>query len=36
MKNRATDDKCVVCGADVPEGRQVCPHCENTINKERQ
>ena len=21
-------DKCVCCGADVPEGRMVCPICE--------
>lgn len=22
------DDKCVICGNYVPEGRQVCPNCE--------
>jgi hypothetical protein len=22
------DDRCVTCGAAVPEGRQVCPDCE--------
>lgn len=22
-------DRCVVCGKDIPEGRQVCPECEN-------
>lgn len=22
------DSKCVCCGAEVPEGRQVCPSCE--------
>lgn len=21
-------EKCVVCGNDIPEGRQVCPECE--------
>ena len=21
-------ERCVVCGAEVPEGRQVCPACE--------
>lgn len=24
-------DRCVVCGAIVPEGRQVCLHCENNV-----
>lgn len=24
-------DTCVMCGAIVPEGRQVCPICENKI-----
>lgn len=23
------ENKCVCCGVDVPEGRQVCPQCEN-------
>lgn len=22
-------EKCVCCGAVIPEGRQVCPSCEN-------
>ena len=22
------DNRCVCCGAEVPEGRQVCPTCE--------
>ena len=22
------ENKCVVCGAIIPEGRQVCPNCE--------
>ena len=21
-------DKCIICGATIPEGRQVCPSCE--------
>lgn len=21
-------NKCVSCGADIPEGRMICPHCE--------
>lgn len=23
------DNKCVCCGADIPEGRQICPKCNN-------
>ena len=26
-------NECVMCGAEVPEGRQVCPKCESEINK---
>ena len=22
------DDRCVCCGEIIPEGRQICPHCE--------
>lgn len=22
-------NKCVCCGADIPEGRMICPHCES-------
>lgn len=22
------ENKCLVCGAIIPEGRQVCPNCE--------
>lgn len=25
------DNKCVCCGADIPEGRQVCPKCEGGV-----
>lgn len=24
------NDTCVCCGVDVPEGRWVCPNCENS------
>lgn len=27
------EDKCICCGAIVPEGRQVCPKCENATSK---
>ena len=23
-------DRCIVCNAEIPEGRQVCPMCEGT------
>ena len=26
-------DSCIVCGAEIPEGRQVCPTCEYKIRK---
>ena len=26
-------EKCVFCGADIPEGRQVCPMCKNSEDK---
>ena len=25
-------NRCVCCGEIIPEGRQVCPDCENEIN----
>lgn len=25
---RLTEDRCVCCGAVIPEGRMVCPPCE--------
>ncbi len=28
---RNTGDYCVVCGAWIPEGRQVCPNCEAEV-----
>lgn len=27
----ATEDLCVCCGMPVPEGRHVCPACENKL-----
>jgi predicted nucleic acid-binding Zn ribbon protein len=27
-------EKCVVCGAVIPEGKQVCPKCENYTEAE--
>ena len=26
------ENRCVCCGAIIPEGRQVCPHCEKRFN----
>lgn len=26
--NRNTENRCVVCGSVIPEGRYVCPNCE--------
>lgn len=26
------EERCVVCGAIIPEGRQVCPLCEMDVN----
>lgn len=28
------DNRCVICGAIIPEGRQVCPECEGKDNDE--
>ncbi len=25
----SNDNRCVCCGAPIPEGRQVCPSCEH-------
>ena len=27
------EDRCVCCGAVVPEGRQVCPQCQGEFDK---
>lgn len=23
------ENRCIICGVVIPEGRQVCPNCEN-------
>lgn len=28
-------EKCLFCGADIPEGRQVCPLCEKAATAEK-
>lgn len=28
------NNKCVFCGVEIPEGRQVCPNCETNNNDE--
>ena len=28
------EDKCVCCGAVIPEGTQVCPNCLVTVKRE--
>ena len=30
------EEKCVICGDVVPEGRQVCPKCESYKNEEKE
>ncbi len=27
---------CVICGAPIPEGRMVCPNCEEELNREEE
>ena len=27
---------CVICGAIIPEGVQVCPNCQREINDEKE
>lgn len=29
-------EKCLMCGEDIPEGRQICPTCEERIIKEKE
>ena len=29
-----TDNRCIFCGAVIPEGRQVCPSCEKNLTGE--
>ena len=35
--NYLWENRCVVCGAIIPEGKQVCPNCEagNVPNQEQ-
>lgn len=28
-----SDSKCIVCGVEIPEGRQVCPNCVSKETK---
>lgn len=28
-----SEDRCVICGEIVPEGRQVCPKCERSTGR---
>lgn len=30
-ESRSHDNTCVCCGDIIPEGRQVCPRCENNV-----
>lgn len=30
-----TENRCVCCGAIIPEGRQICPKCEAGEKPER-
>jgi hypothetical protein len=32
--NSTLVNTCVSCGAEIPEGSQVCPDCENNYNEE--
>jgi RNA polymerase-binding transcription factor DksA len=35
-KNKRAANKsewCVACGAEIPEGRMVCPKCERSVRK---
>lgn len=27
------EDRCIMCGAIVPEGRMVCPDCEAAVSR---
>lgn len=29
-----TSERCVICGAEIPEGRMVCPICEKRSSHE--
>ena len=27
------EERCIVCGAIIPEGRQICPNCEKAVTR---
>ena len=27
----STNNRCVICGAEIPEGREICPDCEQGV-----
>jgi predicted nucleic acid-binding Zn ribbon protein len=27
------EERCIVCGAIIPEGRQICPNCEKAVSR---
>lgn len=29
------DNRCVCCGEEIPEGRQVCPRCEKETDSQK-
>lgn len=31
---KQNDDFCLMCGAYVPEGRDICPNCEAKVKKD--
>ena len=31
-----SDNRCVCCGAIIPEGSQVCPTCEKKVNTHKE
>lgn len=33
-EEKTMGDRCVCCGAEIPEGRQVCPSCEEAAKNE--
>ena len=26
-------ERCICCGAEIPEGRQICPRCRDEVNR---
>ena len=34
-KEYENSDKCIICGAPVPEGTQICPNCVEEYIKEQ-